>query len=128
MIKQLKTAGFLLFICFCAAPVLSQVINLTGEWKFHIDDDVSWSSSTLDDSRWESIHAPSPWEEQGFNGYDGFAWYRKKFDGRTLDRNANYYLGLGFIDDADEVYVNGRLIGFSVSIPPCFNTPYNNNR
>jgi hypothetical protein len=125
----LKTIGSLLLVSLiCATPAFSQVINLEGKWKFHIDDEGSWASPTFDDSRWESIHAPSAWEEQGFNGYDGFAWYRKKFDGRLLDRKTNYYLGLGYIDDADEVYVNGRLIGFSGSMPPRFKTAFNNER
>ena len=125
----MKTKGnFLLFTILCATPAFSQVINLAGDWKFHIDDEASWSSPTFDDSHWESIQAPSPWEEQGFNGYDGFAWYRKKFDGRVLDSKTNYYLALGFIDDADEVFVNGRLIGFSGSMPPRFKTAFNNER
>ena len=125
----MKTTGFhLLVTLLWATPAFSQVINLAGDWKFHIDDEASWASPTFDDSRWESIHAPSAWEEQGFNGYDGFAWYRKKFDGRLLDRKANYYLGLGYIDDADEVYVNGRLIGLSGSMPPRFKTAFNNER
>jgi sialate O-acetylesterase len=123
-----KIASLLLFIFLICSPVFAQVINLEGSWKFHIDDDASWSSPSFDDSRWESIHAPSPWEEQGFNGYDGFAWYRKKFDGRKLDRKSVYYLGLGFIDDTDEVYVNGKLIGFSGSMPPKFKTAFNNER
>ncbi|HMI66619.1 MAG TPA: beta galactosidase jelly roll domain-containing protein [Cyclobacteriaceae bacterium] len=125
----MKTIGSLLLVSLIyATTAFSQVINLEGEWKFHIDDEASWASPTFDDSRWESIHAPSAWEEQGFNGYDGFAWYRRKFDGRLLDRKTNYYLGLGYIDDADEVYVNGRLIGFSGSMPPRFKTAFNNER
>ncbi|NOT75800.1 MAG: glycoside hydrolase [Cyclobacteriaceae bacterium] len=106
----------------------SQVINLEGEWKFHVDDKSFWSVADFDDSKWGTIHVPSPWEEEGFNGYDGFAWYRKKFDGRKLDKADNYYLGLGFIDDCDEVYLNGKLVGFSGSMPPKFKTAYNTER
>ncbi len=36
----------------------------------------------------------------------------------------NLYLSLGYIDDADEVYLNGKLIGFSGSFPPYFHTAY----
>jgi len=106
----------------------SQVINLEGQWKFHIDDKSFWALPDFDDSKWGDIHAPSAWEEEGFNNYDGFAWYRKKFDGRKLDKNEVYYLGLGFIDDSDEVYVNGKLIGFSGKMPPKFKTSYNTER
>jgi sialate O-acetylesterase len=106
----------------------AQVIDLKGSWKFHIGDKSLWSSQEYDDSNWEYIKAPSAWEDQGFNGYDGFAWYRKKFDGRKLNKNEGYYLNLGFIDDTDEVYLNGKLIGFSGFMPPKFKTAYNSER
>ncbi|MEJ0055988.1 MAG: beta galactosidase jelly roll domain-containing protein [Bacteroidota bacterium] len=111
-----------------SSSLQAQVISLEGNWKFHIDDKSFWSAPDFDDSKWGDIEAPSPWEDQGFNNYDGFAWYRKKFDGRKLDKNEHYYLGLGFIDDCDEVYVNGKLVGFSGSMPPKFKTSYNTER
>lgn len=104
------------------------MIRLEGSWKFHVGDQASWSSPNFNDSKWEYIHVPSRWEDEGFNGYDGFAWYRRKFEGKTLDKNESYTLGLGFIDDCDEVYLNGKLIGFSGSMPPKFKTAYNNER
>jgi Beta-galactosidase jelly roll domain len=108
--------------------IAAQVIDLRGPWKFHIDDKPEWASAEFDDSSWETLFTPSAWEDEGFNGYDGFAWYRRTFDGRLLDKNINYYLGLGFIDDCDEVYVNGKLVGFSGSMPPRFKTAYNTER
>lgn len=105
-----------------------QVINLRGSWKFHIGDRESWSKPDFDDRDWEYIVAPSAWEDEGFNGYDGFAWYRKRFDGKRLSSDENYYINLGYIDDCDEVYVNGLLIGFSGYMPPKFKTAYNTER
>jgi hypothetical protein len=110
------------------ALALGQVIDLRGQWKFHIDDKPEWADAKLDDSKWEQIFTPAAWEDEGFHGYDGFAWYRKKFEGRLLNANEIYYLGLGFIDDCDEVYVNGKLVGFSGSMPPRFKTAYNTER
>lgn len=107
---------------------LGQVIDLRGQWKFHIDDKPAWAEANFDDSKWEQIFTPSAWEDEGFHGYDGFAWYRRKFDGKLLNANEIYYLGLGFIDDCDEVYVNGKLVGFSGSMPPEFKTAYNTER
>jgi len=118
----------LLFLFLITSSLNAQVISLEGNWKFHIDDKSFWSAPDFDDSKWGDIEAPSPWEDQGFNNYDGFAWYRKKFDGRKLDKNEHYYLGLGFIDDCDEVYINGKLVGFSGSMPPKFKTSYNTER
>lgn len=107
---------------------MAQEVSLHGNWKFHIGDKPIWSTTHFDDADWEVIHAPSPWEDEGFNGYDGFAWYRKKFDGRQLSKEEQYYLNLGFIDDADEVYLNGKLVGLSGSMPPKFKTAYNCER
>ena len=106
----------------------SQLVSLRGKWKFSIGDQREWASPSFDDSGWETIWAPAAWEEEGFYGYDGFAWYRKKFDGNMLPKNERIYLNLGYIDDADEVYLNGELIGFSGSMPPKFKTAYNANR
>ena len=119
-----------LFLTFLLHSYTSsaQVVNLKGSWKFHVGDQAAWAAPAFNDSKWEYIHVPSPWEDEGFNGYDGFAWYRRKFEGRTLDKNESYTLSLGFIDDCDEVYLNGKLIGFSGTMPPKFKTAYNNER
>jgi sialate O-acetylesterase len=118
----------LLFVFLICQETLGQVVNLRGDWKFQIGDKASWAAADFNDSDWESIKAPLAWEEQGFNGYDGFAWYRKKFDGRVLSSEERYYLDLGYIDDCDEVYLNGKLVGVSGSMPPKFKTAYNNER
>src|SRR5690606_12569195 len=109
-------------------PAFAQTITLKGRWKFHVGDDAAWASQKFNDSGWGTIRVPAAWEDEGFNGYDGFAWYRTKFDGRKLNKNEVYYLNLGFIDDADEVYLNGNLIGFSGNLPPKFKTAYNSER
>ena len=98
--------------------------DLRGMWKFSIGDKITWKDPDFDDSQWERIFVPGPWDEQGFHGYDGFAWYRIKFDGSGLPKDKALYLNLGYIDDCDEVYVNGMAIGFSGSFPPKFNTAY----
>jgi Beta-galactosidase jelly roll domain len=121
-------SSFLVIFFLFATPSFSQVIKLGGSWKFHIDDNSAWASPTFDDSGWESIMVPSTWEDEGFHGYDGFAWYRRKFDGRKLDKNESYYLNLGYIDDCNEVYLNGKLVGFSGHMPPYFKTAYNTER
>lgn len=124
----MRLPALIILLELLIAPLPAQVISLRGSWRFHLNDNPSWAATNFNDSGWESIYAPSPWEDEGFNGYDGFAWYRKKFDGRKLNKNENYYLSLGFIDDSDEVYVNGKLIGFSGTMPPRFKTAYNMER
>jgi sialate O-acetylesterase len=71
---------------------------------------------------------PSPWEDQGFNGYNGFAFYRKKINISSSYKGRMLYLNMGYIDDVDEVYLNGHKIGSTGSFPPNYNTAYNAER
>jgi sialate O-acetylesterase len=103
-----------------------RIIDLRGHWKFSINDNHNWSQSGYDDSNWESIFVPSKWEDEGYPGYDGFAWYRKTF---TIEREeSELYLKLGYIDDVDQVFINGEMVGSSGTFPPRYNTAYNQER
>lgn len=105
-----------------------RAINLSGLWKFQIGDNKKWMHSEFSDEDWEKIEVPEDWENEGFNGYDGYAWYRIHFDGRDLNPKHAHYLILGFIDDVDETYLNGRMVGKTGKFPPRFRTAYNSNR
>lgn len=107
---------------------LERLVKLEGMWKFTIGDNMEWADPSYDDSGWEEIFVPSAWEDEGFHGYNGYAWYRKSFDSPRPITNAAYYLVLGFIDDVDEVYLNGKLIGSTGSFPPNYSTAYNSYR
>ena len=105
-----------------------KVLSLRGQWKFALGFKTEWIKPNFDDSNWENIFAPSNWENQGYYGYDGYACYRKKI---LIPENLSdkaLTIHLGFIDDCDEVYFNGELIGFMGSLPPNFNTAYNVER
>ncbi len=102
-----------------------RIVNLKGKWKFSIGDNQKWASPYYDDTNWEEIYAPSSWENEGFHGYNGFAWYRKHFEIKENFKGKSVYLSLGYIDDVDEVYINGVKVGFTGSFPPTFFTAYN---
>jgi hypothetical protein len=102
--------------------------NLKGSWQFSIGMNNEWVSPKFDDSKWETIKVPSPWEDQGFNGYNGFAFYRKKINISSNYKGRMLYLNMGYIDDVDEVYLNGHKIGSTGSFPPNYNTAYNAER
>jgi hypothetical protein len=127
MSKILKIAGSLLLFSSVGLFAQSQdrIVGLQGKWKFSIGDDKNWAAESFNDNEWESIYAPSQWENQGFYGYDGFAWYRKKFTISGENKDKVFYVSLGYIDDVDEVYINGNMIGYSGSFPPKFATAYN---
>src|SRR5690349_5553085 len=102
-----------------------RLISLQGKWKFSIGDKSSWSNPAADDSGWEEIYVPSKWEDEGFNGYNGYAWYRTSFDASQLGQMVQgVNLFLGYIDDVDEVFVNGKRVGGSGSFPPRYHTSY----
>jgi hypothetical protein len=103
-----------------------KVIDLKGKWKFSIGDKSAWANPAFDDSGWEEINVPSKWEDEGFNGYNGYAWYRTSFTAAQFGTKMQAAsLFLGYIDDVDEVYVNGKRIGGSGSFPPRYHTSYN---
>jgi hypothetical protein len=102
----------------------TRVFNLSGYWKFSIGDNIDWKNSGFNDSNWEDIRVPSFWEDRGYHGYDGYAWYRKQFIISDKYLNTQLYLELGSVDDVDETYINGVLIGKSGSFPPNYITSY----
>lgn len=120
-----------LLATFCLSlqlPAQELLKPLHGNWKFSLGDNMEWASAGFDDSLWDEIYAPSAWENEGFNGYDGYAWYRKVVNGDELKDYYNLQLHLGYIDDSDQVFFNGELIGYSGTFPPNFNTAYNAKR
>lgn len=127
--RAIKIIVLIVGVSFYGFPIIAQdwdlEMSLKGKWKFTIGDNLEWADPSLNDRDWENVTVPSPWEDQGFHGFDGFAWYRRTFSGANLDRFKDLYLFLGNIDDADEVFVNGRLIGSSGSFPPKFATAFN---
>jgi hypothetical protein len=102
--------------------------SLKGNWLFSIGINNDWVSPKFNDSDWETIKVPSPWEDQGFNGYNGYAFYRRKINVPSTYKGRTLYLNMGYIDDVDEVYFNGRKIGSTGSFPPHYSTAYNAQR
>jgi beta-galactosidase/beta-glucuronidase len=101
------------------------VLDLSGRWKFSLGDDMKWKESSFNDNSWEKVSVPSSWENQGFHGYDGYAWYRKSFKLNSEPTNKDLYLILGYVDDVDQTFINGNLIGVSGGFPNNYQTAYN---
>jgi hypothetical protein len=105
-----------------------KIRNLKGTWKFSVGDKKEWADPEYDDSKWDRIYAPSRWERSNYYNYNGYAWYRKSFRLSPKYKDSNLYIYLGRIDDVDEVYVNGRLIGSTGGFPPDFKSAVNTYR
>ncbi len=107
--KRILLAAFLIAARLMAYHSDSErIVDLNGIWKFEIGDNIKFADPSFDDSRWEDVRVPSSWEDEGFPGYDGFAWYRLKFRISEKYSSESIYLSLGAIDDVDEVYLNGK--------------------
>ncbi len=107
---------------------LRKIKTLAGSWKFQIGDDNNWKSFNYNDDSWDKVYVPSTWEDQGYHGYDGYAWYRKEFTITSDYKDNSLIIKLGYIDDVDEVFINGQLIGYTGSFPPDYQTAYNAQR
>ncbi len=106
------------------AEDLRSVARLSGFWKFSIGDNMEWANPNYDDSKWDEIHAPDTWESEGYDGYNGYAWYRRTFNMSHIPSNTQMFLIIGNIDDCDEIYINGTLVGKSGIFPPAYETAY----
>ena len=102
-----------------------RVLDLRGIWKFELGDNMEWRQPDFDDSDWGKMFVPASWEDEGFPGYDGFAWYRRSFETPMFEDQSSILLDLGYIDDCSTVYLNGRQLGTTGSFPPYFQTGYN---
>ena len=103
------------------------VVDLKGSWSFTVGDDIRWTEPETDIGDWDKIQVPRDWESH-YPGYNGHAWYRKTFDYSPLSTHNTLTLFLGFIDDVDEVYINGQKVGSTGQFPPFFKTAYNIER
>jgi sialate O-acetylesterase len=69
-----------------------------------------WFDPTLATEGWKKIQLPKIWESTEIGNADGIIWFKKEFD-LTTASGKKAVLNLGPIDDADETWVNGTLIG-----------------
>ncbi len=110
------------------AQEFSRLVDLRGQWKFEAGDEMAWADPKFNDNSWDAVRVPSPWEEQGYPGYDGYGWYRKHFRAPKGLQGKILILKVGAVDDVDETYVNGRFIGFCGSFPPAYESEYSVQR
>lgn len=128
-IKLIIIAAFFSLACSSLLAMdLKREINLKGEWRFEIGNNLSYKEPDFDDSKWEKIKVPDRWENEGFPGYDGYAWYRITFNVPSGLKAKKLYLQLGRIDAVDRVYLNGKLVGGKGKFPPQYDTAWEERR
>ena len=106
-------------------PLFGQsAVPLTQGWKFHWGDSARFAQPDYNDGTWDTIAVNRWWNDQGYPKKAGFAWYRiHVVIPSTLKQSAylkdSLVFHLGKIDDFDQVYLNGHLIGENNhAVPP----------
>ena len=111
----------LVLTCTVSLPSFAQDIFLENA-KFQVGDDASWAGVNVDESAWRQISNTTTWTSQGVKCENGFGWYRYHVNiPKSLleksDLKETVDFNMGKIDDADEVYLNGKLIGKTGKFP-----------
>jgi sialate O-acetylesterase len=102
--------------------------RLMSEWErkaypAYFDESVmDWTSSSFDDSSWESVEMPHKFPDN----FDGEYFYRRTVN-LTADQAKNSsILSLGPIDDVDLTYINGVKVGSTtMTVPNFWSVPRN---
>lgn len=116
----MKTKGLLIgFSLMAAIAVQAQTPVVTA--LFSEGDDMAKAKADYNDGSWRKIDVTKPWSDQNVAGVD-YGWYRMHFTiPSSLKADAKHsgviQFNLGQIDDADEVYLNGKLIGKTGRMP-----------
>ena len=115
ILSLLVLAGTMSLQSFCQDVLLENA-------KFHVGDDAAWAGVSVDESSWRDIKNSKTWTDQGVKIENGFGWYRyhitipkSLLDKSDLKETVDFVLG--GIDDADETYLNGKLIGKTGRFP-----------
>ncbi len=109
-----------------SAPVM---FVIKGEWKFNKGDDAAWKDAAFDDSSWEKVKLPASWEDHSNYKEDNvYGWYRREIVVPASMKGKDVIFNCGMIDDVDETYVNGELVGSTGIFPPKYETAWNVNR
>ena len=106
----------LLFVLF-ALPLwvvsFAQGVSVESA-KFSVGDKPEWAQPAFDDSSWATLRLDSDWSRQGYRNSNAYGWYRLHVvipsslkGGITRD----ILFDMGPIDDTDETWLNGHLVG-----------------
>jgi len=116
--------------------ISSQIVAdnyLKNEWKFILGDNINYKNNGYIITEWKSIYSGDSWENQSYDKTDGFGWYVQDVVipskvKRKIYNSGGLSLYLGTVDDADEVYLNGKLIAKTGQFPPTYEGYYERER
>lgn len=88
----------------------SQLVKLSGSWKFNPKDDLNQAQRQYSDQSWSKLAIPAQWNNSGLSGFK-IGWYRNSFKVSKTFKNQNISILTPIIADANEIYINGVLVG-----------------
>ena len=117
-----RTLFLLILTGISKNSLYSQITTISRDWRFKTGDSLQWSSPEYNDSHWCKMKTGLWWAHAGYE-YSGYAWYRKEiYISSVLKpavRNMGYLrLSLGQIQDVDQTFFNGKLIGQTGNFNP----------
>jgi hypothetical protein len=108
---------------FFSLKSFSQSIDISKNWLVTIGDTSNWSGNSYDDTHWKRSEKAQPFEQSGFEKFKNFGWVRKKIVipsslKDSAEKYGYFFIALGRINDADQTFFNGKLVGQMGGMPP----------
>lgn len=88
----------------------TELLKLSGSWKFNSEDNLIYAQKNFADSDWKQLPIPAQWNNSGLSGFK-IGWYRQSFQVSKSFKNQNISILTPIIADANEIYINGILVG-----------------
>lgn len=110
-------------ILFSFFSAFSQRVDLSTNWQFAIGE-------IADKPEWKTMPKTSFIEEQGYPEYKGKAFLKKSIlipasHKPLVDKYGYASLVLGYLDDCDKTFFNGKPVGSEGTLPPNYSSAYN---
>jgi sigma-B regulation protein RsbU (phosphoserine phosphatase) len=108
-----------MLLALCAWGMLhAQTVDLTKQtepladlsqvkWRFHPGDDPRWADPSFDDSQWPLLRGDLTWDQQGYKGLSGFAWYRIHV---KVPADLPLSFSPGYVFDNFQVFADGKQV------------------
>ncbi|WP_281227124.1 sialate O-acetylesterase [Flavobacterium aquiphilum] len=90
--------------------VLDNINKIQG-FDVSMENEDQFKDPNFQDTKWPEIKVPSLWENQQLGNIDGVVWMRKTIVLSAEQAKKEAVLYLSKVDDEDQTYVNGVLVG-----------------
>ncbi|HEU5054009.1 MAG TPA: beta-L-arabinofuranosidase domain-containing protein, partial [Hanamia sp.] len=109
----------------------SQTVTIPNSWKFHMGDNMDWASPSLNDEQWSNKQTGTSLTAPGMKD-NVYAWYRIRIlipsTMKSKENGKGIKLNLGKIDDVDQTFFNGKMVGQTGSLPPDYESKWDAER